>query len=712
MQLTFKAFFQGKSLSEETRYWQMNETAHNLMKVNLWTLLFAEIFVSLVAAVSQTGMFQFNLLYGALGVLLGVIGGFGWGVVWGLNWGLVWSWVLGISVGIAMGLEGFYQWDWVWGISMGSALGIATGITGGFHMSAFGGLVTAVASGLVSSFILGKEGGFLWAVSFLLSYLCIWTRWIYMPFFLLAPIIKVKPDLLPSHWDENIHAPVPGLKNILVRMASKDFHEAMNESIFLVQKRPAQREAAQAALVNIATSVMEEFKDIDDIANLKQKLDFLPYDTEVFPKDFTRGFEKLVEFSEYTQAILEKQDLTESLSEMESLTLRLMRFQKKMDTGRGGTDKQFMKLSAFWLKLVERASLELARKTATLLPDPFIVNRPLKAGSALFFGRESLIKEIQNAAVQLRTVGAIVMLGSPLVGKSSLLLNLKQYIQSDIKVAYVDCKDKITSESLRFFCKTTAKSIHRAIGKRTKFTLMCTTLTDLTEYLRSIQNELEEQNFRILLCFDHYDKLTEKIVNYDFKGFPAAVRFWIQRLPRTTVLLSGTKSPKDIPHIEWTNNIGNFRVIPVKPLDTKSALELVNIPVKKNRLKFNCDADGLTDFVYRLGGHPYLLQTAMSELINLLNSKSRKEADKEDVDKVIRYLLTSSNNFFEQIWFDGLTEKEKTLLTSLAQNQSIPRASYESVDSLTVKYIIRPSDSGYRFCIPVFQEWIIERIIQ
>ena len=711
IRLAFKAFFQSKSLSKETRHWQKNETNSNLIKVNLWTLLFSEIIISIFAAVSQTGLFQFKLLYAALGVLLGVLVGTGFGVVWGFEWGFVWSWALGVSVGLAMGLEGFYPWDWVWGISMGSALGVATAITGGF-MSAFGGLLTAATIGLVSSFILGKEGGILCAVSFLVAYLCIWTRWIYLPFFFLAPVFKVKPDSLPSHWDENIHAPVPGLKSTLVRMASYDFKKAMNESIFLVQERLVQRKAAQAALVNIVASVMTDFEEIDDIANLRQKLDFLPYDTDVIPKSFVKGYEKLIELSEHTQTILENQNPTESLKEMERLTLRLMRFQKKMDTGRGGTDKQFMKVATTWLNILERTSLSLDSKAASLLHDPFVFNKPLKSGSELFIGREPLIKEIQTIAVQIRTVGAIALQGSPLVGKSSLLLNLKQYMQSDVIPVYIDCKDKITSESLTFFCKTTAKSINRALGRWKKFAHMCTTLTDLTEYLRSVQKELEERNLRILLCFDHYDKLTEKIINQDFKGFPSSVRFWIQRLSRTTVLLAGTRSPKDIPRVEWTKYIGNFRVIQVKPLDTKSALKLLTLTVERTGLKFACSLEELNDFVHRLGGHPFLLQAAMSELINILNSEGKKEAYKEDIDKAIKELIVSSNRFFEQSWFDGLTESEKTLLIELVQNQAILRISYEFVDSLTGKFIICPGENGYHFCIPVFKEWITERVIQ
>jgi hypothetical protein len=718
-QLVYKAFFKGRSLLEETQCWQTNEIASFLVKANLWTLLFAELIVLLVKAISQTGWFYFDVLYAALGVGLGVIGGMGWGLAWEVSWGVVWSWALGLGIGAAMGLESHYAWYWVWGISMGSMLGAAISTTAGFNMGLFGGIVTAAVSGLVSSFILGKTGGAAWGLSFLIVYFFTWNRWIYLPFFLFALIKKVKPGYLPTHWDENIHAPIPGLKTILVRMAFKEAgedgvgrQEAMNEAVFLAQTRPAQRHAAQEALVEIVASEMVNFKEIDDIANLRQTLNFPSNDTGVLPQSFFRGFENLLEFSEQTLMILKNPDLSESLKDLESLTLQVMRFKKKMDTGKSGTDRQFLKIATVWLEIMERASKSLEEKTASLLPNPFIVGKPLKPGSDLFVGREALIKDIQRVAVQIRTVGAIVLLGSPQIGKSSLLLNLKQYIQPDIKTVYIDFKDKIASESLHFFCKTTAKSVHRAIGRQTKFTMMCATLTDLCEYLRAVQSELEENNFRLLLCFDHYEKLTEKIVMRDFVGFPKALRFWIQRLHRTTVLIAGTQSPEQITQVDWNQHLGNFRVIPVRTLDTKSALKLATLPAAGIGLKYAFGTEGLNKFVLRLGCHPFLIQAALSELIIHLNIVGKKEADTEDIDKAIINLLTSANRFFESIWYKEITEPERTLLSSIAHNQSIPRSAYATVDSLTRKAILRVGDNGYSFRIPLFQEWVTERVIQ
>jgi len=588
-------------------------------------------------------------------------------------------------------------------------------------MALLGGVATGVASGLVSSFILGKAGGFAWGLSFLIVYLFTWSRWFYLPVFLFALVKKIRPGLLPTHWDENIHAPVPGLKTILVRMASKDEEgrqEAMNEAVFLSQARPAQRHAAQQALVEIVASEIAAFREIDDIANLRQILDFFPNDTDVLPQNFIRGFENLLEFSELAFMILKNPDLSESLKELETLTLQVMRFQKKMDTGKSGTDRQFLKIATVWLAIVGRAAKSLEQRAASLMPNPFIVGKPLKPGSELFVGREQLIREIHSVAAQIRTVGAIVLLGDPQIGKSSLLINLKAYPQPDVKIVYIDCKDKITSESLRFFCKTTAKSVHRAIGRQTKFNLMCSTLTDLCKYLRSVQCELEENNFRLLLCFDHYEKLSEKIQMRDFAAFPKALRFWIQRLPRTTVLIAGSRSPEQITQVDWAQNLGNFRVIHVRALDVKSALKLATQPVEEIGLKYVFGTEGLNAFVLRLGCHPFLIQAALSELINHLNSEGKKEADTEDIDKALNSLLTSANRFFDNLWNTALTDEEQKLLSSIAQNQSVaqiqsvPRSAYETIDSLTSKAILRGDDSGYRFRIPLFQDWIAQRFIQ
>jgi hypothetical protein len=290
-----------------------------------------------------------------------------------------------------------------------------------------------------------------------------------------------------------------------------------------------------------------------------------------------------------------------------------------------------------------------------------------------------------------------------------LLLNLRSFSDQELKIAYIDCQDTITSESLRFFNKSTGKSVHRALGKKTKFTKICSTLSDVTEVLFATQAELEENNLRLLLCFDHYEKLTDKIVNGEFSAFPSHLHNWIQRLSRTTIVLCGRKAPSEIMKFDWNNYIGNARTIVLGELSLKSSLDLAIQPMERTAIKFNLESKELENFIVRLGCYPYLIQTAFSELINILNYENRKEVNQADLDKVINNLFKSSNNFFETLWYTERTEEERKILTSIALGKSLPRASHEAINTLNRKGHLKVTEQGYIFKLPVFKEWILYR---
>ena len=111
-----------------------------------------------------------------------------------------------------------------------------------------------------------------------------------------------------------------------------------------------------------------------------------------------------------------------------------------------------------------------------------------------------------------------------------------------------------------------------------------------------------------MLCFDEYERLTEKIVSGEFAGLPDAFRHWVQHLPRTICLFAGSHALNDIGAIDWTDYFINVRTVRISFLDFDSALRLVAEPIARFDLKYEPNIETAKDLVRRLGCQPFLLQ--------------------------------------------------------------------------------------------------------
>ncbi len=105
----------------------------------------------------------------------------------------------------------------------------------------------------------------------------------------------------------------------------------------------------------------------------------------------------------------------------------------------------------------------------------------------------------------------------------------------------------------------------------------------------------------------------------------------------------------------------------------------------------------------------YLLQAVASELINHLNSHNQTLATVEAVEIACTKVLKSSSAYFSDMWRNGNSEIEQTLMRSLALGQALELdvISQSAINQLIRKEIIIKIDQGYQLAIELFARWII-----
>ena len=166
-------------------------------------------------------------------------------------------------------------------------------------------------------------------------------------------------------------------------------------------------------------------------------------------------------------------------------------------------------------------------------------------------------------------------------------------------------------------------------------------LVDLNRYIKELDQNLLIMDEYMLLCFDEYELLSEQIVQNRLEELANTFRHWIQHSKRTICLFCGSKKIHELEGIDWTNYLINVRHVPIGFLDKKSALKLITRPSPDFKLKFEDDKTAVY-LSELLGGHPFLIQAAMYELVLILNNKMCTTAKHQDVETAIENMPGSS----------------------------------------------------------------------
>ncbi|MEM6299951.1 MAG: hypothetical protein AAF740_14780, partial [Bacteroidota bacterium] len=163
-----------------------------------------------------------------------------------------------------------------------------------------------------------------------------------------------------------------------------------------------------------------------------------------------------------------------------------------------------------------------------------------------------------------------------------------------------------------------------------------------------------------------------------------------------------------IQKIDWTDYLINARTVKISYLSREAALKLVTKPIPEFDLVY--ESDDLPDkLVIQTGGQPYLLQYAMYELTEFLNTEERKTASSDDLETAIKKMLEGAAQYFMHIWEKTLDETSQSIILHLAETGKLPATERKYIKRLLHKEFIRETTEGeYEFCVPVFRTWVLD----
>ena len=304
------------------------------------------------------------------------------------------------------------------------------------------------------------------------------------------------------------------------------------------------------------------------------------------------------------------------------------------------------------------------------IPNPYVVGTPLKSGSPLFFGRDDIVKFIQdNLTASHRN--NLVLIGQRRTGKTSLLKQLPARLGDDTLPVYLDGQTLGLDPGMSNFFLNLATEIAFALEDR-GFDIEN---PELASFQASPANTFEHSFLpqvrqligmrHLLIMFDEFEELETAVKRGNLEpsvfGF---LRHLIQHEPDLSVIFCGTHRLEQLAADYWSVlfNISLYQHIAF--LQKEEALRLIQEPVSSYGMRYD---DLALDKIWRVtAGHPYFLQLLCHSLVNHHNKSTRNYVTIADVNAALDDILASGEAHFVYLWTESSPE-ERLVLTALSR---------------------------------------------
>ncbi len=385
----------------------------------------------------------------------------------------------------------------------------------------------------------------------------------------------------------------------------------------------------------------------------------------------------------------------------------------------------------------------------------------LEAGDEMFYGRNKLISDIQEAILK-GTKNQIAIYGQKRSGKSSLLNQIKGRLESDeshsvicgkfnLQGLFSDNDEKKAQDHdyekdnnpVKWILKSIAEALLRGmprsdskkLGNDIKdilskfFSLESDAFTALRDFIEKINtiDGLQDSHFVIFIDeFTYlYQLIKDRKVSEDF------MRRWIALIETPGINLQTIVAAQDtLPHFmneSYASNCFNkFSKEPLSYLSKEEALQLIKNPIKD--VIFHNHSDELI-YGYT-SGSAFFTQIFCTRLVDYLNSERSNVVGKEEIEIVAERLCTGTHRL-EKSTFECLIKEadgsdydeydNERVLKAIAEHTraggyvnmedlqiDFPHEKLKSVlDNLYARRVISKQDKGYSINVKLFVKWIL-----
>ncbi|MGH8564079.1 MAG: AAA family ATPase [Gammaproteobacteria bacterium] len=724
------------TLEQEVQGFGWKQTLHVYLKVMSVSLPISLIVLAIVGGMWEWGgrgfywfeAFSYPITsWLGVGLVLGLVHVSG--LVRVLGFALVVCPFVGLVCGLGVGLSGR--------LSGGPFFGLLVGLTGGLSAveprGMLGvGLGVGLGIGMFAGLLVGLDRGLTEALYTVLvcaaAFLLVYAR----PFYLLPHLVQYHRAMKggdpfglirrsPLYWDEVIALPLPFLTDWLVRLAHQDRERGIAEILFVAEKRPYQRRAAQRALLILATEELGQVRDLASMARAENVIKFIPAGAGYLPRGWEEVRHRVTAIATLAQDHETRVTPSGQLRVLEDLVGELESFRDAMALIEPPLGPALSPIASRWLALAKAAEGERRAKLEfTPIVNPFVVGNPLlPRDHEIFKGRRDIVAAIEENIINTGRRPTLLLYGRRRTGKSSTLLNLPRLLSSRFVPVYIDCQNAKWRDGDGPFCYHLAKTVYQELFQRRLLDGVKDArleeferypFTRLDAYLDTVEDNCRKSSKQVLLSFDEYERLEEGIRSekISLEVFNQ-LRNLVQHREQLVVLISGSHRFEELRGVNWSDYLINAKTLELSFLAREDALELITRPVPDFKLGY---APGVAGSILGLThGQPFLLQALASDLVNHLNAEKRLVAEPGDLEVAAQKVLVTAQAYFFNTWKDDCSEEEREVLRVMADPAAEAKVSVHyaaALQQLARKEIVQRLDAGHAYTVELFRRWVMK----
>ncbi len=372
---------------------------------------------------------------------------------------------------------------------------------------------------------------------------------------------------------------------------------------------------------------------------------------------------------------------------------------------------------------VEGGRVAEQREVETL-PNPYVAGRPINPGDGrLFAGRRDEFRTIEE---KLQTGVGLIVYGQRRIGKSSILLHLRERLPHDLLPVYLNLQ-MLMAQTTGGFMHAVAKEIVKQINPQSAIRIPQSEEFAREPYLsfNQVLDEIAAQLAgaqRVLLAFDEFEELEKRVAagELDRKIF-TYLRGVTQTGSRFSLLFAGLHTLEEMTHDYWNPFFQSVQTVRIAYLSELDSRQLITDPIDQFPLRY--DEEAIERIAEVTRAHPYLVQSVCHNLVNRLNDPLHRSnrATVADVDAVLDRTLESSGYYFEDYVWGWSSADERLALALVAEagdeaefaavERHLGRASaLDATHSLVARDILVERSEGerllFRFQIPLSRMWV------
>ena len=391
-----------------------------------------------------------------------------------------------------------------------------------------------------------------------------------------------------------------------------------------------------------------------------------------------------------------------------------------------------------WKQALERIARDIGNITVTKpVVNPYVIGDPVQG--SLFAGREDIMRQLAELWSGDR-LQSVVLYGHRRMGKTSILLNISDHLNSNIKLAYInllrlgDCSQGV-GEVLMQICDGIAEVT--GVEPPDDHALLKLPYRTFERYIK----EVETNNNSLIIAIDEFEKIEELIarkhIPTDFLGF---LRGIVQMNPKIALVFAGLHTLEEMTGDYFQPFFASIIPLRVGFLSLGATRQILANPNSVESLNTTESEEFILDytpqaleFIYHLtAGQPYLIQLIGFQLVRHYNQQMFEEGivrnplfSAEDVQIVINQkFFQQGRYYFEGIWGQAARDivEQQEIIKALApypqglsesdliaQDKLKPDIFYQAIATLSRHDVVMPTDKGWKIIVELFRQWVLNQ---